>query len=536
MRQVCLSLILTNFTLLNAMAQQWEWARKADFDSAYQHPLDICSDNAGNVYTMQTNTGWCIYNSTLLDSGTFIVKYDANGNFSWANRLEGEPKRIHCDEDGYLYVLGNFSSNITIGSFYLQVHGNRDFFIAKINSAGNYVWVKSFGGAGNDYANDFAIDIHDNLFITGSYQGSITFDNYTLTDSSVFSSMSIFLTELNSSGNVQWANSGPYNNPSDSIEFYQGNTIRLSKTGSIYLLGNNVVDQYNECPDYFLMKCNGQGQMQLTRFHFDNCFSNTNALAVDDNSNVFYIFNTTGHYWYTPELRKYDSLLNQQWILPLSDEAYFHKYEIHVGLSTDSAGNIFVAGNFGGGSEIVSDSTWAYGRLLIRTGNIDVLVAKFDANANCQWLKTAGGRNFEDAEVMQLDRKGTLYVAGTYNRAYPSSTSHDTVTFDNNILTNDGDWQQLFIAKLNPPLVTGISVAAIHSGITIFPNPTNSTFNLYCPAAMVGSELKIYNSLGEIVHYQIIKSPHQEIDMSKERKGIYFLKLSDGEVRKIVLN
>jgi hypothetical protein len=71
----------------------------------------------------------------------------------------------------------------------------------------------------------------------------------------------------------------------------------------------------------------------------------------------------------------------------------------------------------------------------------------------------------------------------------------------------------------------GISEIPNHnSEIKIFPNPFHSTFTLHCPQAIINSQLKIYNSLGEIIRQQIITSPNQQIDL-EVGAGVYFLKI-----------
>jgi hypothetical protein len=541
MKKLYLALILAWLILMligaftRVKAQQWEWAKKADATTEYQCITDICTDYSGNVFAIGTNQGMATYNSTFLDTGSFIIKYDTYGNFIWAHEIDGSPRSIHCDEAGNLYVLGNFYEDITFGSAVFYVNGPCDFFLAKFNPSGSLIWAKAFGGTGNDFAADFALDKQGNSYLTGMYQNTILMDSYPLNDSSAMSTSSFFLAKINTAGIVEWANSGPYNNPSSTFEYYTGHTIRLTKTGGMYILGQYVMSSYDECPYYFIMKCNLLGQMQFTREHFDNCFNNTRALAIDDNSNVFYIFNESGHYYYTPILFKYDSLLNSQWTLPLDDGGYFDRYQLSVGLSTDSTGNVYVAGEFGNTHDIDADSVIAFNRLLITKGNSDILIAKFDANANCQWLKTADGKNYEHSYTMHIDDKGTLYVGGIYN--YPSSPSvpYDTVTFDNIMLTNDGSWPQSFVAKLNPPFMTNVTIASTKSEFLIFPNPTSSAFTLYCPLSIINSQLKIYNSFGQLIHQQIITSANQQIDLSDHSKGIYFLE-AGGERRKIVLN
>jgi OOP family OmpA-OmpF porin len=64
-----------------------------------------------------------------------------------------------------------------------------------------------------------------------------------------------------------------------------------------------------------------------------------------------------------------------------------------------------------------------------------------------------------------------------------------------------------------------------NSTIQLSPNPTHSAFTLGSPLSFVGTELSIYNSLGEIVRREIIHSAKQEIDLGLEA-GVYYIRVA----------
>jgi hypothetical protein len=93
---------------------------------------------------------------------------------------------------------------------------------------------------------------------------------------------------------------------------------------------------------------------------------------------------------------------------------------------------------------------------------------------------------------------------------------------------------------LKTACVTGMSDVEKKESIHIFPNPSNGALTIQdIPAG--GNEtahLKIYNTLGQTVYSQGIKTTAVQLDLSGYEKGIYFIQILSGEEafsQKIVL-
>src|SRR5690606_32548634 len=93
----------------------------------------------------------------------YFAKYDQNGNFLWAKKIVGERQiaepKIRVNANNHVYVMGGFdmrSSTDSVdfdpgpGEAMLISKGSLDIFLAKYDSAGNYIWAKSFGGTQQD--------------------------------------------------------------------------------------------------------------------------------------------------------------------------------------------------------------------------------------------------------------------------------------------------------------------------------------------------------------------------------------------------
>src|SRR4051812_39263907 len=104
--------LLLSIFFLNCFAQAqlpaWDWAIKATTTKA-QAPIAICVDGEHNgVYTVGYNAGLALFNTSVTDSGSFLLKHDLNGAPVWAKSIPGTPTEIKKDTLGNIYVLGNF--------------------------------------------------------------------------------------------------------------------------------------------------------------------------------------------------------------------------------------------------------------------------------------------------------------------------------------------------------------------------------------------------------------------------------------------
>ncbi|MFM1999402.1 MAG: hypothetical protein RL204_1349, partial [Bacteroidota bacterium] len=119
---------------------------------------------------------------------------------------------------------GYYSGSASIGAP-LSSTGLSDMFVMVQDQFGSVFWSKSFGGPFNDRSNAVAIDNQGNIYITGSFTESATFDliNVVATDSA-----DIFVAKLNPSGVVQWVSTagGVYSESSMGIDIdTQGNPV-----------------------------------------------------------------------------------------------------------------------------------------------------------------------------------------------------------------------------------------------------------------------------------------------------------------------
>lgn len=123
----------------------------------------------------------------------FILKLDTSGNFNWAKSIGGyfsfcHAIKIKADALGNSYTLGYFKSTIDFdlgNNQYLLSSSSspvsRCYFVLKLDSAGNFVWVEQFGDSNNaqgigGFCSGFELDPSGNLFATGQYSDTSDFN------------------------------------------------------------------------------------------------------------------------------------------------------------------------------------------------------------------------------------------------------------------------------------------------------------------------------------------------------------------------
>jgi hypothetical protein len=101
-------------------------------------------------------------------------------------------------------------------------------------------------------------------------------------------------------------------------------------------------------------------------------------------------------------------------------------------VAVDALGDVYMAGSF-------NSPTVTFGSItLTNTGSTDLFLAKYDANGNVLWAKSAGGADVDWMESMVVDASGNTYITGYYKSP--------TLTFGSTTLSNTG-YYDMFIVK-----------------------------------------------------------------------------------------
>ena len=118
---------------------------------------------------IQYLTGWDLH-EYLLTQGLSEIQWQKS--YGGSENDYGD-KIIQLADGNYLVTGNTYSIDGDITNW----HGARDFWIFKIDTEGNLLWQKSFGGSGFEWANDALENSDGSLMIVSNF---IVYLHYTL--------------------------------------------------------------------------------------------------------------------------------------------------------------------------------------------------------------------------------------------------------------------------------------------------------------------------------------------------------------------
>jgi hypothetical protein len=124
---------------------------------------------------------------------------------------------VVSDHAGNFYLTGYFSGDAVFGNTTLSsLNGSNDVFIASFTSSGMPRWAAQAEGERNDLAYNIAMDDEENLYITGSFHGTIRFGNEVLR-APVYTDQ--FIAKYDPSGRLLWVNQAELDTTAETSDY-----------------------------------------------------------------------------------------------------------------------------------------------------------------------------------------------------------------------------------------------------------------------------------------------------------------------------
>ncbi len=536
MKKLILSLIIFNFSFCSAQSWQWGVQGTTISNNPSEEGWSLARDHTGNLYLTGFLHGELVLGTDTLNSAftinssycAYLVKYDSNGNVKWARQSVGQTQQegigVVVDKAGNVYMAGLFYDTAYLGSARIAARKNiLSVFLAKYDSSGNLLWVRQSDGILGNGAQLYgvAMDGRNNVYMTGSINGSIAFGPY------ILQSHGCFLVKYDSSGNVMWATTPPRANgigwsvAADSI----GNSYITGLFADTMFVGRDTLTGNST---YFLAKYNssGHGVWAVQAYGGSRGYS----VAIDSAGYIYstgyYLGNTVigtdtllqeGNYG-NLFLARYDSGGNNKWVrYPTYNRITPNSGCFGLTLSTDKLCNVYViAGNF---DSLSVNVKFGNINLVLNNGRDIMALVEYDSsgNANCGSILASGGD----------DQSGFIAEPSGY-AVYFGGDLEDTVTFGSDHIGSLGN-ETICLAKWKTcnAITTVQNLNNETPEPVVYPNPSSGQFIFQSSVAIGQSLVEIYNLLGEKVYSQFTlhNSPFT-INLSDKPSGIYLYRVT----------
>jgi len=407
----------------------------------------------------------------------------AQSECQWAVECGGmgcnEPMGIDTDMWGSIYITGFFEDTATFGPFTLtatpSVAGgaNRDVFVAKLSPQGQFLWVARSVGTFNNVPEGLATDALGNTYITGFYQGTVSFGDYFLPKFAPgnYIDGDMFVAKLDTNGNWLWAKAV------GSTYFERPYDLSIDDAGNLYVCGtfsnstsfDDILISGESSQGFFIAKADRNGIWQWVRYGGGMGEDRASSLTVDAWGNVFvagaYEFETQIGNWTFPGEANYDDAwfakldTNGNWLWANAYRSPGSEYASDV--AADAEGNCFMSCS-------VDDSLTINGVTYTPVGRSLYLYIKHDPNGQILNVSPCGSAHPNYYLLMPSDVTcdgSNLYTFGDFHGpAYWGSIELTTPVSNPGfnvankyiaLLSGEGDWMQAFAYQVNDPITSG---------------------------------------------------------------------------------
>jgi hypothetical protein len=543
-------------------AQNFVWAKQMG-GTGIDQGNSIAMDESGNLYstgsfkgTVDFDPGPATFNLTSAGiDNLYILKLDAAGNFVWAKQFTGALSTIQgfsiaLDDSSNVYTTGYFTGTVDFdpNSATLNITGNSDLFVSKLNAEGNLIWAKKLGGANPEKGLSITVDRSGNVYTTGYFGGTADFDpgpgTFNLQSAGFFSG-NAFISKLNAAGNFVWAKQMV------GVDTQTGNSITTDATGNVYTTGffTGTADfdpgagTFNliSVGDYeiFISKLDSAGNFVWAKQMGGTSTDNPSSIALDASGNIY----TAGKFFGTSDfdpgagtftmtsagnfdvfISKLDTAGNFIWAKQMGSSGA----DVCNSIRLDASGNIHATGSF----RSTPDFDPGPGVFnLTSKGGDDAFILKLDPQGNFVWATKLGGSSDDQGNSIVLDGSGNFYTLGAFKTTADFDPGAGTFN-----LSSAGNYD-VFISKLNaaPTLLSN----KIHDfDLRVYPNPTND-FLFIEVSDETNAMVEIFNTGGQLKQSATLESTRTTLPVNHLPEGIYFMKIRNSqgaEIKKFVKN
>ncbi len=449
------------------------------------------SANSGNVGNLQGA------------ADCWLIKMDATGAIEWQRTLGGsdtdEAFSIRQTSDGG-YILGaHTNSNDGDVSGH---HGNRDYWIVKMDATGAIEWQRALGGSGNENFGSVVQTSDGGYFVSGlsnSNNGNVTGNH---------GQFDIWVLKLDQDGAIQWQKTlggSDFDSAADAIQTADGGFAIAGFSRSI----DGDLSFSRGAEDVWIIKLTDTGAFEWSNTFGGNVIDV--ATSIQQTSDGGYV--TVGFTSSNNGDVSGNHGGSDYWVLKLGATGDLEWQRTFGGTSSEictvvrqtSDGGYIVGGHTNSNDGQV---TGYHG------GDSDCWIVRLDPSGNLIWQKAIGGSGNDQMFAVEETTEGGFVFAAF------------TTSIDGDVLGNQGGFD-FWVVKLSSG-ITGVadSPSTLAGGISMFPNPTSGLFRISLEAGAIPVKAVLTEAGGKIVGSKTIDDSGY-MDLSDLPGGVYFLTITD---------
>ncbi len=331
----------------------------------------------------------------------------------WAKRFGDNGSQranaVAIDGTNNVIVVGRGEETLSFGGQDLDAGGSQNAFVVKFTKDGAHVWSHTYGDATTQEATAVAIDSGNNVLVTGTFAGSITFDTTTLTSAG---GQDVFIAKLDSSGATLWAKA------ISGTSTQNARSIAADSTGNVYVAGSfsgatdflGMQATPQEQLDGYLVKLNSAGALSWVKTFGGGSDDEAMAVATRNGAVVF-----TGYFSQSITLGGanlagasgvdvFVASVTQNGNYNFAKAYLASGDQVPRAIGVNGGDDIFVLGDFGTAAQFGNTT-------LTNAGGTDVFLAKLDNEGAALWARGYGDAADQGAGALSLDSSGDLALA-----------------------------------------------------------------------------------------------------------------------------
>lgn len=432
----------------------------------------------------------------------WVIRINLQGDTLWRRHFGGSDfervYKVSAAPDQGCIIVGQTQSN---DLDFPSSKGSADGFIIRLDSSGNVLWKKRYGGSDADYLYDAIFASNGDIMAVGESISS---------DGDLFNTPNGFAWALRinpSNGNVIWSKIFP-GPDSNSIDFLE-NFFRITelKDGSGFILAGFTSPNFNDpaSDDIYYRKIDGNGNSLWSRKIGSATGGDAIGSIVSSENGKFYLVGRlagTGSV-----VSNYYGGNADMWVI-YCDSSGNHLWNKNIGGSDwefafdaqqDNQNNLYLAG--------FTRSTNYDANPMIVYGGLDAWIVKLDTSANILWNYRFGGSQNDIILGIQVPQPNQIFVLGR--------------TFSNNIyFTHNYGSTDIFVARIDTQQTTASAALPSHLQNLRY-SFDGQSLNLSIQADEVVQSLCLYQITGQKI--LDIRPNTPNVSFIVPQKGFYIL-------------